>query len=79
MLKAIDLPNTASAPARVTVYLVPSGGSPGAGNVLIPSVRIPGNGIFQWTGTQVMNEGDTIQATSSAAGTAIQASGAVCT
>lgn len=75
ILKTVDISNTTNALRRVTVYLVPSGGSPGASNILIPNVRIPGNGIFQWSGAQVLNAGDTIRTTSDGSGLTIHSSG----
>lgn len=75
IVKTIDLCNTTAAPLNVTVYLVESGGSPGAANTLIPNIEIAAYGVFQWTGTQVLNAGDTIQATASGAGITLNASG----
>jgi len=78
IVKDIDLSNTTAAAINVTVYLVESGGSPGAANTLIPNVSVPGYGIFQWSGSQVLNAGDSIRTTASAAGSTINASGAEC-
>lgn len=75
ILKSVDVANNAAVPASVAVYLVPSGGVADSSNLLVPYVRIPKNTIFQWTGTQVMNEGATIQANSSIAGVTLTASG----
>jgi hypothetical protein len=44
--------------------------------VLIPNVTIPANSIFQWTGTQILNAGDMIQAVASGLGCNLIASGA---
>lgn len=73
-LKDIDIPNNLAVPIAVTVYI---GNGTAQSNVLIPNVTIPGNSIFQWTGTQILNAGDTIVAVASAAGCNIIASGAV--
>jgi len=78
ILKDFDLANTTAAAINVTVYLVPSGGSPLASNTLIPNVSVPANGIVQWSGSQVMDAGDTIRTTASAAGVTITACGAEC-
>lgn len=78
IVKTIDLSNTTAAPLSVTVYLVESGGSPGASNTLIPNSSIPGYGIFQWSGSQVLNAGDSIRATASGAGVTINISGGEC-
>lgn len=75
MVKDIDLANTTAASITVTLYLVPSAGTPGAGNVLLPSIPVPANGIQQWSGTQVLNAGDMIQATASAVGVTANISG----
>jgi len=72
---SIDLCNTTAAALTATVYLVESGGSPGASNTLIPGITIAANGLFQWTGAQILNAGDSIRATASGAGVTINASG----
>lgn len=79
IVKTIDICNTSSTSAvSVTVYLVPSGSSASTSNTLVPAVVVPHNGIFQWTGAQVLNEGDTIQATASITGSTITMSGGEC-
>lgn len=75
-VKNIDICNTTSTPMTVTLYLVESGGSAGAANTLIPGIMLPANGIYQWTGTQILNAGDTIQAIASTTGSTLNASGA---
>ena len=75
LLKDIDIANNSAAIVNVTVYLVPSGDTAGAANILIPAVNVFANGMFQWSGIQVLNEGDTIQAIASAVGTSINISG----
>ena len=75
ILKTIDVANNGTGAASVAVYLVPSGGSADSSNRLVPSVSIPKNTIFQWTGTQVMDEGATIQANSTIADVTLTASG----
>jgi hypothetical protein len=72
-LKDIDIPNMAAAGISVTVY-IGNGSTPA--NVLIPNVTVPPNSLFQWTGTQILNSGDMIQAVASALGCNIIASGA---
>lgn len=75
-LKDLEICNTSSsASVQVTVYLVPSGGTEGTTNEFIPSTNIPPNGMFQWTGSIVMNTGDFIRIISSATGCTIYASG----
>ncbi len=75
LIKSMDIANNAAVAAQVSVYLVPSGDTAGADNLLIPAMSIPANSVFQWTGTQVTNAGATIQATSSVAGVTLTASG----
>lgn len=75
ILKTIDIANTTSVALQVIVYLVPSGGSPGASNILIPDCSIPANGFLQWSGAQVLSEGDTIRTTANGSGLTFHASG----
>lgn len=75
-VKDIDICNTSSSTsATVTVYLVPSAGTAGTSNMLVPTVIIPPNGMFQWSGNQILNAGDTIQIVASATGCTINAGG----
>jgi hypothetical protein len=63
MVKSIDIANTSGSAMTVTVYLVPSGGSVGAGNMLLPDVT-------------VLDAGDFISTVASATGSTIHVSGA---
>ena len=75
-IKNIDIANNTGAPIQVTVYLVPAGGSPDPlGNVLIPNMTVPLYGVLQWTGSQIITDGDTIQMVASAVGCTINVSG----
>ena|SRR2546421_11862814 len=75
-LKDMDIANSTAAGIQVTVYLVPSGGSPQApGNVLVPGMTVPAYGMLQWTGSQILATGSTIQIMASAPGCTITASG----
>lgn len=67
-VKDIDLANTSASEVSVTLTI--------GGGALIPGVLIPGNSIFQWTGTQILNATDTIEATASATGVVCSISGA---
>jgi hypothetical protein len=78
IVKTIDLCNTGATPLTVTVYLVESGGSPGISNTLIPGITIAPYSVFQWSGAQVLNEGDSIRAVGSASGITINISGGEC-
>ncbi len=74
-VKDIDLSNNNATPTAVNVYLVPNGGTAGATNILIPGMSVPNNGMLQWTGSQIMNAGDSIQTSAAATGVTITASG----
>lgn len=76
LVTTIDIANTTAASVRITVYLVPSGGSPAAANTLLSNVDVPGNGSLQWTGSQVIGPGASIRATGAATGLTLTASGA---
>lgn len=78
ILKSLDIANTTGSNKAVTVHLVPSGGSPSAANMLIPGTVVTPLGMLQWTGAQVLNAGDSIQAVADAAGCSIHASGGEC-
>lgn len=74
-VKDIDIANTTGSAINATVYLVPSASIAGTANTLVPTVSIPANSIFQWTGSQVLLPGGTIQVQASALGLTITASG----
>lgn len=76
-VKDIDICNTTSATVNAFVYLVKSGDSPTTSNLLLSNVEIPGNGVLQWTGSQILHEGDTIQVKGSATGLTINISGGI--
>ena len=75
MVKNIDVANNGASAAIVSVYLVPSGGSADDTNILLPAISIDQNSILQWTGVQVLDAGDTIQAISSIVDVALHVSG----
>ena len=75
IVKSIDIANNGTAEAVVSLHLVPVGDVAGNDNILIPSITAQANSIFQWTGTQVLNAGDTIQAQSSVASVCVTVSG----
>jgi hypothetical protein len=76
-LKDIDIANNTPGDIQVTVYLVPAGvATPDPlSNVLVPNVTVPRYGQYQWTGTQIIGDGATIQMVASAIGCTINASG----
>lgn len=72
-LNTIDIANTTGISISVTVYA--GAGAASQSNTLVPGISIPANTIFQWSGSQVLNAGDTIQHIASATGCTITASG----
>ena len=72
-VKNIDIANTTGAAITVTVY---AGNGVATANTLLPALSIPANSILQWTGLQILNAADTIQAIASAVGCTITISGA---
>jgi hypothetical protein len=74
-VKDIDIINTTSASIGVYVHIVPSGGTAGTSNAVFYNNALPGNTTVQWTGSQIMNTGDTIQVKASTTGCTVTASG----
>lgn len=71
----IDIANTTSTEKTIALHLVPVDGTADATNMLLPNISIPGNLTLQWTGEQVMNTGDFIQAIGSLTGLTMNISG----
>ncbi len=74
-VKEFDIINTTSATIRIYVSIVPTGDTAGTANALFYYNALPAHTTMQWTGSQVMNAGDTIQVKASAVGCTITASG----
>ena len=74
-VKDIDVVNTTSATIGIYISLVPSGGTAGTSNALFYNTPLPLNTIVQWAGSQILEEGDTIQVKASAVGCTITISG----
>lgn len=74
-VKDIDVCNTSSSPVGIYISLVPSGESAGTDNALFYNALIPGNSTLQWTGSQIMLAGDTIQVRASATGCSVTITG----
>lgn len=74
-VKDIDVINTTGATIGIYISLVPSGGTAGTSNALFYNTPLPLNTIVQWAGSQILNEGDTIQVKASATGCTITISG----
>lgn len=69
IIKRAVFTNVTGGAVTVTVYRVPSGGSPGATNTLISTYSVGANSAYvsPELANMVMNPGDTIQALASAA------------
>ena len=74
-VKDMDICNTTGSPITVYVSLVISGGTPSASNALFYNTNIPAYSTVQWTGSEILNTGDTIQVKASALGCTINATG----
>ena len=75
-VKDLDIVNTSAGALTYRVFLVPSAGTAGTSNALFYDFPISANENIQWTGTQILNTGDTIQIQASGTGITITASGA---
>lgn len=74
-VKDISICNTTSGSLRFYIHLVPAGKSPDVTNALFYNSPINGNATVQWTGSAIMNAGDTIQIKSSSSGCVVSATG----
>jgi hypothetical protein len=76
IVKNLDIVNTSAGALTYRVFLVPSAGTAGTANALFYDFPIDPKENIQWTGTQILNAGDTIQIQASGTGITITASGA---
>jgi len=74
-LKDFDIINTTAAIVYIYVSLVPSGGTAGTSNALFYYNALPAYTTMQWTGSQILEAGSTIQVKASATGCTITLSG----
>lgn len=74
-VKDIDICNTTAGSLRFYIHLVPAGKSADTSNALFYNAPINANSTVQWTGSAIMNAGDTIQIKASATGCVIVATG----
>ena len=74
-LKDMDVCNTGTTTVNLSISIVPSAGSASASNALFFNVPILGGATLQWTGTQLMPAGSTLQVKGSTTGLTITASG----
>tara|TARA_R110000737_G_scaffold57464_1_gene82799 strand:+ start:308 stop:646 length:339 start_codon:yes stop_codon:yes gene_type:complete len=75
-VKDITVANTTSGSLNVFVHIVPDGSSAGTANALLYTKAIAAYDIYQWSGLQIMNANDTLQAKASGTGLTINVSGA---
>ena len=75
-VKNLDIVNTSAGALTYNIFLVPSAGSAATSNALFYDFPIASKENIQWTGTQILNAGDTIQIQASGTGITITASGA---
>jgi hypothetical protein len=92
-LKDMDICNTTSSSISVYIFIVQNGSTAvangngiytggvynGLGNALFYNTPIPANSVVQWTGTQILNPGDSIQGFATATGCVLTISGAQAT
>jgi len=76
IVKNLDVINTSAGALTFRIFFVPSAGTAGTGNAVFYDFSINAKENIQWTGTQVLNVGDTIQIQASGTGITITASGA---
>lgn len=79
-VKDICICNTAASKVALTLYLVPNGRTAGTtgsnANALFYQLDVDSHTTTHWTGTQILNPGDSIQASAGAAGLVVTISGA---
>ena len=74
-VKDFDIINTTAAVVHIYVHIVPVGALVSTSNAILYYNALPAYTTMQWTGSQIMNPGDTIQIKASAVGCTITVSG----
>jgi len=74
-VKDINIANSNATAVNITLYLVNSGGTAGVSNALLGTVEVLGNDVAQWSGSQILESGDTIEGFSDTANVCIKVSG----
>lgn len=74
-VKDFDIINTTAATVHIYVHIVPAGELVTTANALLYYNALPAYTTMQWTGSQIMDPGDTLQIKASATGCTITASG----
>jgi len=64
IVKDIHVCNNSDTPCWVSLWLVPAGDDVSTENVMFYQWKIPANDFVHWTGWQILEEGETIQAQS---------------
>ena len=70
-IKDLDMCNTSSATVYIYVSFVTAGDTAGTSNAILYNAIIPAYSTLQWTGTQILNAGGTVQVRASATGCTI--------
>jgi hypothetical protein len=73
--KQMSVANTTSAAITVNIHLVPYGVAVATANAIYYEYSIAANTTLNWTGTHILNAGDSIQAKASTTGITLTASG----
>lgn len=74
-IKNLDICNTTGSPQRFYVHFIQKGKTADASNAVFYNAPINPYTTVQWTGSEILTEGDIIQVKASAAGVAIMITG----
>jgi len=74
-IKDITITNTTGSSIGIYVSLVPNEGVVGASNAIFYNSQLPAYTTVQWTGAQILNQGDTVQVKASAVGCTVNITG----
>ena len=74
-VKDIEICNTNGSTARFWVHLVPKGDTASVGNAVFYNAPINGVSTVQWTGSQILTPGDTVQIKANTAGISFSVTG----
>ena len=78
-VNSINICNTTAAAITVYLFIVPSGGTAGAGNAIFYNTSVPGGTTVLWESVQIIPAGGTIQGYGSATGLTVTISGGTLT
>lgn len=74
-VKNIDICNSNGSAQRFYIHLVPKGNSASGGNALFYNAPINGNTTVQWTGSEILTQGDIIVVKGSTTGITVTVTG----